>query len=50
MYPCQDSFKALFFPLNFTANNNKYNEVLKSIFMETLQNNLLISLLDIIQQ
>ena len=50
MHPCQDSVKALFFPLNFTANNSKYNEVLKSIFMETLHSNLPISLLDIIQQ
>lgn len=50
MHPRQDSVKALFFPLNFTVNNRKYNEVLKSIFTETLHSNLPISLLDIIQQ
>lgn len=40
MHPRQDSVRALFFPLNFTVNNRKYNEVLKSIFTETLHSNL----------
>lgn len=37
-----------FFPQNFIANNKKYNDLFKSLFMET--GDLPILLLDIIQQ